>query len=109
MWTPTARAQHSRTGLRYGSDLTGAAAREHEVGLNNRAAKAGPVVLAAEAVTAGMALLAVEEVVEAAAVLQRRAADKARPALEVSAVRSKAAEVRAAARVPAGTRGRSPA
>ena len=22
MWTPTTRAQHSRTGLRYGSDLT---------------------------------------------------------------------------------------
>lgn len=24
MWTPTTRAQHSRTGLRYGSDLTDA-------------------------------------------------------------------------------------
>ena len=24
MWTPTTRAQHNRTGLRYGSDVTGA-------------------------------------------------------------------------------------
>lgn len=92
---------------------------------DNRAAKARPVVLAAgvvtalpvlrvlttamaaEAVTAGMASLAVEEVAEAGAVLQRRAAGKERPAQAVLAVRSTAAEVRAAARVPAGTRSRS--
>jgi hypothetical protein len=61
------------------------------------------MAMAAEAVRVGMASLAVAEVAEAGAVLQRRATAKARPAL---AVRSRAAELRAAAQVPAGTRDR---